>query len=99
MSGVIQLTEETLYDYVTNILSVEDAREIHNGSDILNSLSPDAEEDLKERVWDLVKQELNYRNIVDLVQEWLQNHPENIIETDEEQAEDNNSINESEDEE
>ena len=86
MSGVIQLTEETLYDYVTN-LPVEDAREIHNGNDILNSLSHDAEEDLKERVWELVKQELNYRGIVELVQEWLENHqePEEELEEDPEQ--------------
>ena len=86
MSGVIQLTEETLYDYVTN-LPVEDAREIHNGNDILNSLSHDAEEDLKDRVWELVKQELNYRGIVELVQEWLENHqePEEELEEDPEQ--------------
>lgn len=86
MSGVIQLTEETLYDYVTN-LPVEDAREIHNGNDILNSLSHDAEEDLKERVWELVKQELNYRGIVELVQEWLENHqePKEELEEDPEQ--------------
>lgn len=94
MSGVIQLTEETLYDYVTNILPIEDAREIHNGSDILNSLSPDAEEDLKERVWDLVKQELNYRNIVELVQEWLENQPQDELEEEEQEQE----INESDDE-
>lgn len=92
MSGVIQLTEETLYDYVTNILSVEDAREIHNGSDIINSLSPDAEEDLKERVWDLVKQELNYRNIVELVYEWLENQPQEEIE-EECQTQENDSSN------
>jgi len=98
MSGVIQLTEETLYDYVTNILSVEDAREIHNGSDILNSLSPDAEEDLKERVWDLVKQELNYRNIVELVYEWLQNQPGEEIEEDYQTQENDSSDDDSKNE-
>ena len=96
MSGVIQLTEETLYDYVRT-LSVEDAREIHNGSDILNSLSPDAEEDLKERVWDLVKQELNYRNIVELVYEWLQNQPEEEVEEDCQTQENDSSDDDSKD--
>ena len=97
MSGVIQLTEETLYDYVRT-LSVEDVREIHNGSDILNSLSPDAEEDLKERVWELVKQELNYRNIVELVYEWLENQPEEEIEEENQTEEESISDNDSEDE-
>ena len=97
MSGVIQLTEETLYDYVRT-LSVEDVREIHNGSDILNSLSPDAEEDLKERVWELVKQELNYRGIVELVQEWLENQPKEEIEEECQTQENNSSDDDSENE-
>jgi hypothetical protein len=97
MSGVIQLTEETLYDYVRT-LSVEDAREIHNGSDILNSLSPDAEEDLKERVWELIKQELNYRGIVELVQEWLENQPQEEVEEDCQSQENNSSDDDSENE-
>ncbi len=98
MSGVIQLTEETLYDYVTSILPVEDTRNIHNGSDILNSLSPDAEDDIKERVWELVKQELNYRNIVELVYEWLENQPEEEIEEENQTEEESISDNDSEDE-
>jgi hypothetical protein len=98
MSGVIQLTEETLYDYVTNILSVEDSRNIHNGNDILNSLSHDAEEDLKERVWDLVKQELNYKNIVELVHEWLENQPQEEIEEENQTVEDEISEDDTEEE-
>ena len=98
MSGVIQLTEETLYDYVTNILPVDDTRNIHNGNDILNSLSHDAEEDLKERVWELVKQELNYRNIVELVHEWLENQPQEEIEEENETVEESISDDDTEDE-
>jgi len=87
MSGTIQLTEEILFDYITELLPINEVKEIYNGSDILNSLSYDAEEDIKERVWNLLKEELNYKHIIESVKNWLKSQSYNNIEEDEENEE------------
>jgi hypothetical protein len=94
MSGVIQLTEEILHEYVTQMLPTHAIKEITNKSDILNSLSYDAEEDIKERVWELIKEELNYRSIVESIENWLKNICDSDIEEEEEIVEEESSDNE-----
>ena len=63
--------EEILFKYVTETLTLGEITKIHCGGDILNSLSMDAEEEIKERVWELIKEEMNYRRIVDEIHDWL----------------------------
>jgi hypothetical protein len=47
----------------------------------------DAEEEVKNQVWELVKRELNYRWIVDKVKDEVANQPETEDEEDEENEE------------
>ena len=86
MSGTIQLTEEILFDYIS-LLPTNEVSKIYNGSDILNSLSYDAEQDIKDRVWELLKEELNYKNIIISLHNWLKNQSYNEIEEEEESEE------------
>jgi hypothetical protein len=77
--------EETLFDYIISCLTNNEAKNIHCGNDILNSLSNDAEEDIKHRAWELIKQELNYKKVVEKVQDWLkENSCEEVNEEEEE---------------
>lgn len=69
-------------------LPVNEIRQIYNGEDILNSLSYDAIEDIKDRVWELLKDELNYLLIVDKIRTDLKNAPDTEIEDEEENEED-----------
>jgi hypothetical protein len=99
MSGVVQLTEEILYDYITKILPTPEIKEISNGNDILNSLSYDAEEDIKERVWEAIKEELNYRSVIEAVQDWLKNVCDSDVEEEQDEDENTESCEESSDDE
>lgn len=99
MSGVVQLTEEILYDYITKVLPTPEIKEINNGNDILNSLSYDAEEDIKERVWEAIKEELNYRSVVEAVQDWLKNVCDSDVEENVNEDENTESCEESSDDE
>lgn len=87
----IEQTEGILYDYIIQILPLEEIKEIHNGDDIINSLSSDAEEDIKERVWELIKEELNYKSIVEAVKDWLRNNTNTSEDDSEEEEEDEDS--------
>ena len=94
MSSVINLTEELLFECITKTLSMNDIKQIYNGNDILNSLSYDAEEDIKERIWEVIKQEINYRNIVQEIKDWLKIYLES--ENEEEEDISNNESSEEE---
>ena len=91
----MQLTEEILYDYITKVLPTPEIKEISNGNDILNSLSPDAEEDIKERIWEAIKEELNYRSVVEAVQDWLKKVCDSDVEDEEDEDENTESCEES----
>ena len=96
MSGVVEMTEGILYNYIIKILPTSEIKEITNGNDILNSLSYDAEEDIKERVWEAIKEELNYKSVVEAVQDWLKNVCDSDVE--EEEQEDENTESDDDDE-
>lgn len=99
MSGIVEMTEGILYNYIIKILPTSEIKEITNGNDILNSLSYDAEEDIKERVWEAIKEELNYRSVVEAVQDWLKNVCDSDIEDEEQEDENTESCEESSDDE
>lgn len=88
--------EYLLVNFITNHLNRDEAKNIHCGNDILNSLSMDAEDELKDRAWELLKEELNYKRIVEKVQDWLKET--SCEEVDEEEEEECNCEHEQESE-
>jgi len=84
MDSIANEAEHMLLEWIVRHLDRDEQKNIYNGEDVLRSLSMDAEEEVKERVWELVKRELNYRWIVDKVKDEVANQPETDIEEDEE---------------
>ena len=76
-----------LLEWIIRHLDRDEQKNICNGEDVLRSLSMDAEEEVKERVWELVKRELNYRWIVDKVKDEIADQPETDNEEEEEEIE------------
>lgn len=72
-------------------LPYAERKEIWNGSDCMNSLTCDAEEDLKEEAWKLIKYSLNYSSIVERLKEQMK---EECEEQEEEEEDQNTSENE-----
>ena len=97
--SAIQSAEEMLYDYIVSMLKRTEAKQIQCKYDILNSLNDDAEEDIKNEVWATIKEELNYKRIVEEVEEWLKNtSSEDEEEEEEEEEEEQTSDDETSDE-
>jgi len=84
MDSVASEAEHMLLEWIVRHLDRDEQKNIYNGEDVLRSLSMDAEDEVKERVWELVKRELNYRWIVDKVKDEVANQPETEDEEDEE---------------
>ena len=87
MDSIANEAEHMLLEWIIRHLERDEQKNIYNGEDVLRSLSMDAEEEVKERVWELIKRELNYRWIVDKVQDEVANQPETDKEEDEEDEE------------
>jgi hypothetical protein len=88
--NVVRDVEQILFDYI-KILPIYDVKDIHNGQDIFNALHPDAEQDIKDVLFDLIKQELDYTHIIDNIKDWLKDQSESIIEDSEDEEEDEES--------
>ena len=80
-----------LLQWIVRHLDRSEQKDIHNGADILRSLSMDAEDEVKNQVWELVKRELNYRWIVDKVKDEVSNQPDTENEDEDEEAVDSDS--------
>ena len=76
MDFIATEAEHMLLEWILRHLDRPEQKDIHNGEDVLRSLSMDAEEEVKERVWELIKRELNYRWIVDKVKDEVANQPD-----------------------
>jgi hypothetical protein len=87
MNSVATEAEHMLLEWIVRHLDRPEQKNIHNGEDVLRSLSMDAEDEVKERVWELVKRELNYRWIVDKVKDEVANQPETDNEEENEEEE------------
>jgi len=74
-------------------LPYAERKEIWNGADCMNALTCDAEEDLKEEAWKLIKYSLNYSSIVERLKEQMK---EEIIEEQEEEEVEDQNISENE---
>ena len=76
MDSITSEAEQMLLEWIVRHLDRDEQKNIYNGEDVLRSLSMDAEDEVKNQVWELVKRELNYRWIVDKVKDELANQPE-----------------------
>ena len=66
--------EDLFLEYIKT-LPIHDQKQIHSGYDFINSLTPDAEEDLKEEIWSRIKYNVNYTRLLDA----LANHLKYIL--------------------
>jgi hypothetical protein len=87
MDSIASEAEQMLLEWIVRHLDRPEQKNIYNGEDVLRSLSMDAEEEVKDRVWELVKRELNYRWIVDKVKDEVANQPETDKEDEEDEME------------
>ena len=94
--NVVRDIEQILFDYI-KLLPIYDIKNIHNGQDIFNALHPDAEQDIKDVLFDLIKQELDYRYIIDNIKDWLKNQSDSLIEDTEDEEEDTETNNQESD--
>jgi hypothetical protein len=94
--NVVRDIEQILFDYI-KLLPIYDIKNIHNGQDIFNALHPDAEQDIKDVLFDLIKQELDYRYIIDNIKDWLKNQSDSVIEDTEDEEEDTETNNQESD--
>jgi hypothetical protein len=61
--------KEEIEELITNfIIKNNNHNQIEYPSDILEALNYDAEADLKDRLWDLIKYELDYKAIFDEIE-------------------------------
>jgi hypothetical protein len=81
--------EDMVIKFITQCLTKEERKEIWNGEDCLQSLTNDAVVDIQERLWDLVKSELNWRFIVDKVRKYVKDEASSSESEDEEEEEEN----------
>lgn len=63
MDDIKQEVEELIYAYITNTKT-----KVNCPNDILEELTYDAVEDIKERIWELIKYEIDYRSIFDEIE-------------------------------
>jgi len=96
MDSITSEAEQMLLEWIVRHLDRDEQKNIYNGEDVLRSLSMDAEDEVKNQVWELVKRELNYRWIVDKVKDELANQPETEDENEEDEEMENGSPSDSE---
>jgi HEPN domain-containing protein len=85
MDSILTEAESMLLEWIVRHLDRSEQKDIHNGEDVLRSLSMDAEDEVKNQVWELVKRELNYRWIVDKVKDEVSNQPDTENEDEDEE--------------
>jgi len=97
MDSILSDAEGMLVEWIVRHLDRAEQKDIHCGADILRSLSMDAEDEVKNQVWELVKRELNYGWVVNKVQDHIKNEPqtENEDEDEDEEVEEEEEGNES----
>jgi len=89
MNDILDEVEHMLAEYIIQMCSREEKKEIWTGADILNALSMDAEEEVKDRIWCLVKGAVSWQTVVDRVKDDLTTEPESESESESENEEEN----------
>jgi hypothetical protein len=79
---IIDETEDLIYIWIMT-LPIAEQREIHNGSDIINCIDEEAEQEMKDVIWESIKNSISYMTILNR----LNIHLNSIIKTPEESEE------------
>lgn len=87
MNDILDEVEQMLAEYIIQMCSRKEKKDIWNGSDVLNALTMDAEEEVKDRIWFLVKGALNWQEVVSKVKDDLALEPESQSESETEDEE------------
>jgi hypothetical protein len=72
MSNVIQYAEEIVYDWLISLPN-DDLDEIHNGNDVLAAINEEAEEEMKNEIWAVIKHQMSYGDILKNLRLYLSN--------------------------
>ena len=86
-SHIVSEVEDMIFEWITNHVTEDEMKRIHNGEDILNSLTHDAQTDIMETVWDLLLENIKYRSIIDRLKDHIENNCEEEEQEDEEEEE------------
>ena len=89
MDIILERIEEYILSYIWFHCNHEN---INSPRDIMNKIEEDALEDIKDRLWDLVKYELSYSNILDEIE-----RRKDLDRTDDEEDEENSCCKEDSD--
>lgn len=76
MASILEEAEDLIFMWILN-LPENDQKNLHNGADVINSITNDAEEDLKNELWQSIKNNLSYRSILNR----LFIHLKDVVET------------------
>jgi hypothetical protein len=80
MAHLLDEVEDLIFAWILT-LPEKDQRFMQNGADIINCISMDAEEDIKNEMWESMKNSISYRAILNR----LKIHLEDIVETEDEE--------------
>jgi hypothetical protein len=87
---ILAEAEDLIMDWIM-LLPIEDQQLIHNGSDVIECINEEAEEEIKDQLWYSIKNSLSYRAILNR----LTLHLNSVVETQsEEEDEDEDKENE-----
>lgn len=86
MSNVVQYAEEIVYDWLISLPN-DDLDEIHNGNDVLAAINEEAEEEMKNEIWSVIKNQMSYGDILKNVRLYLSNLIRTAPESEEEEEE------------
>jgi len=89
---VLQNTEDIVLEYLDS-LSLETQKAIQLEQDIISTFTYDAEQEMKDSLWDLVRWNLNYSSVLEKLKEKLGD-----LDTDDESVSDTESETEEEEE-
>jgi len=64
---------ELFFDFL-KILPISTLKTISNGSDVLNELTYDSEEELKNEVWNRIKYSVNFSSLIGMLDDYLKNN-------------------------
>lgn len=84
MSNIIQYAEEVVYDWLLTLPN-DDLDEIHNGNDIISTINEEAEEEMKNELWSVIKHQMSYGDILKNLKLYLSNQIRTAPESEEEE--------------
>ena len=69
---IIEETEDLIFKFVIECLDTEEQEQLECEDDIMQKMTTDHEEEIKDRLWYILKQEVNWRNILDRIKKHLE---------------------------